>query len=277
MKGNRHMDFSDNEMLRKLQLTEFEMLVEFDRICRKHNINYSLDAGTLLGAVRHKGFIPWDNDVDVMMTREEYERFFEKCQTELDTDSFFLQEFRTDHGYRWGYSKLRRNGTLFLREGQEDLNCHHGVFVDIFIIDNVPDGYFSRRVHHVFCYIIRKGLYSVVGCKSAENMVKRFIYKLASFIPISFWKNALKKAQKAAKGKRTQLISRLTFPYGNQIKYGLSSDYYDEYTELEFEGKQFMVVKEYDRYLRELYGDYMILPPVEQRKGHSALKIELLD
>ncbi len=267
----------DKETLRKLQLTELEMLVEVDRICRKHNIKYSLDGGTLLGAARHKGFIPWDNDADIMMSREEYERFFKICQTELDTDKFFLQEFRTDPEYRWGYSKLRRNGTLFLREGQEGINCHHGVFIDIFVFDNVPDGYLARRAQYVLCYIIRKGLYSVVGCKRAENVMKRAVYKLASFVPLSVWRKALLKAQKAAEGKRTQLISHLTFPNRKQIRYGLSSAYYDEYTELEYEGKQLMVIKEYDRYLRDLFDDYMILPPVEKRQSHPAAKLELLD
>lgn len=95
----------DATTLRKLQMTELEMLKEVDRICRKYDIKYSLDGGTLLGAIRHNGFIPWDDDADVVMLRPEYIRFYKACKKELDKDKFFLQDFRTDLDYRWGYSK----------------------------------------------------------------------------------------------------------------------------------------------------------------------------
>lgn len=82
--------------LRKMQLIELEMLLELDRICRKHNIIYFLSAGTVLGAVRHKGFIPWDDDLDTRMSRSEFEKFCKVCETELDTSRFFLQTDKTD-------------------------------------------------------------------------------------------------------------------------------------------------------------------------------------
>lgn len=96
------------EKLRQLQLVELEMIVEVDRICRKYKIKYSLDGGTLLGAVRHHGFIPWDDDADVIFTRHEYAKFYKACKKELDQERFFLQDYTTDPYYRWGYAKLRR-------------------------------------------------------------------------------------------------------------------------------------------------------------------------
>ena len=93
MKINRKPIELTQEQLRKLQLTELEMLVEFDRICRKNNIHYILGYGTLLGAVRHNGFIPWDDDVDVFLMRDEYNKFCEACKTDLNTEKFFLQNW----------------------------------------------------------------------------------------------------------------------------------------------------------------------------------------
>ena len=91
-----------NTELRQLQKIELEMLVELDRICRKYQIAYSLDGGTLLGAVRHKGFIPWDDDADVIMLRKEYMKFRKACIKELDRTRFFLQDYQSDPQYRWG-------------------------------------------------------------------------------------------------------------------------------------------------------------------------------
>ena len=92
-----------NDELRRLQLNLLEMLIEIDRICRRHSIKYSLDGGTLLGAVRHGGFIPWDDDIDVIMRREEYQKFYKACRKDLDNSRCFLQASRTDRYYRWVY------------------------------------------------------------------------------------------------------------------------------------------------------------------------------
>ena len=109
------------DILEKLQKVELEMLIEVGRICRKNNIKYSIMYGTLLGAVRNGGFIPWDDDCDVMFKRNEYEKFFEACKRDLDTSKFFLQEHRTNPHYLFGYSKSRRNDAVFKREDQGNI------------------------------------------------------------------------------------------------------------------------------------------------------------
>lgn len=101
--------------------------MEIDRICRKNNIKYSIMYGTLLEAVRHGGFIPWDDDCDVVFGRYEYEKFFEACKKDLDTDKFFLQDYRMDSRYLFGYGKLRINGTVFKRTGQEHIRQYGGI------------------------------------------------------------------------------------------------------------------------------------------------------
>ena len=131
----------DNKTLRKIQMIQLEMLEEVDRICKKCNIHYNIIAGTLLGAVRHGGYIPWDDDADVAMLRKEYEKFRKACKTELDTTRFEFQDDRRTKGYRWGYGKLRRKDTLFLREFQEHMPYFQGIFIDVFPLDAVPDNF----------------------------------------------------------------------------------------------------------------------------------------
>ena len=133
--------------LRNLQLIELEMIVEVDRICRKNHIKYTLDGGTMLGAVRHKGFIPWDDDADIVFTRHEYAKFYRACKRDLDTERFFLQEYRTDPFYRWGYAKLRRIGTEFIRAGQEHMKYRTGVCIDLFPVDNVRSEEHTSELH----------------------------------------------------------------------------------------------------------------------------------
>lgn len=254
-----------NKQLKKLQCIELEMLIEIDRICRKYNIRYSLDGGTLLGAVRHKGFIPWDNDIDVIMRRSEYVKFSDACKKELDFNRFFLQDYMTDKNYIFGYAKLRHNGTKFVRVGQEHLKQHCGIFVDIFIVDNVPDNAVLREIHYWASFVIRKGLYSEIGRKSAPNAFLKTFYEFLSFVPKNMWFFAMNALAKVMENKNTELISHITHYYPKHCKYGLPSRCFDEFTELEFESRVFMAFKEYDLYLSTYYGNYMILPPVEKR------------
>ena len=211
----------EGELLRKLQLMELEMLIEVDRICRKYDIQYFLDGGTLLGAVRHDGFIPWDDDADIIMLHEEYEKFYNACKKELNTERFFLQDYRTDKHYLWGFAKMRRNGTTFLREGQEHVKCHTGVCIDIFYCDNVPDNPMLRRLHYFYCYCIRKGQYSSVGKKAEKSPFLRAWYTLISKIPRDFWFWQLEMLTDRTSRKKTRLVRHVTFPFPKQCRYGM--------------------------------------------------------
>ena len=255
-------------VLRELQLIQLECLTELDRVCRENNINYSLDGGTLLGSVRHGGFIPWDDDIDIIMLREDYEKFFNICKTELDTDRFFLQEHRTDPYYNVGYSRLRRNNTLYRRAGHEHMKSHNGVFIDIFVLDNVPDGKIMRKFHRFSCFCIRKILWSKTGRKLAPTFLSRVWFSIVSLVPMNFAFRCNDRIAKSCNKKKTELVRHNTHPYPNPkvCGYGIPAELADEFTELEFEGRKFMAVKEYDRYLTMLYGDYMKLPPKEKQK-----------
>ena len=265
------------EKLRDLQLTELEIAVEVDRICHKHGIRYSLDGGTLLGAVRHHGFIPWDDDMDIIFTRTEYEKFFLACQKDLDQDRFFLQDYRTDPYYRWGHAKMRRKETEFIRFGQEHMRYRTGVAIDIFVLDHVPDAIFARQIHFAVNYAIRKILYSELGKMSENNIFVRMWYTLLNLVPRNACFGMRNAISRIMNKHQTELAAHLLYPYPKSCRYGIPTKIFAEYEEMSFEGMRFSVVKEYDKYLTLLYGEYMKLPPKEKRETHNpASEIKLL-
>lgn len=263
------------EDLRKMQLIQLEMLMEVDRICRKNNIKYCVIAGTLLGAIRHKGYIPWDDDADIAMLRSEYEKFKIACENELNKEKFFFQDHENTPEYRWGYGKLRRVGTEFVRKGQEHLKFKTGVFIDIFPLDGVPDNKLKRGWHNLECTVIRKLLWSEAGKKSDKNWIRRKIYSLLSLIPVRYIFNLYNKLVLKSNKRSSELVRILTFPTPKGRCYGYLRKWYEELNEIEFEGYKFYAPKDFDDYLTFKFYDYMKLPPENKRYGHSATKYSL--
>lgn len=264
-KSKRHI-LSEAE-LRAVQLVELEMLVEVDRICKKCKIRYNIIAGTLLGAIRHGGYIPWDDDADVAMLRPEYEKFRKACKTELDNSRFYFQDHRDTEGYRWGYGKLRRKNTLFLREHQEHMPYEQGVFIDIFPLDGVPDNYLLRSLQNFECFCVRKLLWSRVGKIAEKNFWKRQAYRLLDRIPEKDIFRYYREMVRRANQRKTRMVRILTFPTPND-EWGYYRCWYENSTDTEFEGIIFQGIKDYDSYLSFKFGNYMELPPMEARKVH---------
>lgn len=263
-----------NEELQELQAIEVEMLIEVDRICKKCGIKYCISAGTQLGAIRHKGFIPWDDDVDVAFLRPEYEKFRGACKTELDHERFYFQDYRNTKGYRWGYGKLRRKNTRFVRLGQEHMPYVQGIFIDIMPYDNVPDNYLIRKVHNFQCFLYRKCFWAPLG-KLQEKGIKKFVYKVLDKIPDKKLYTSYSKFIVKSNKKKTKRVRILTFPVpGN--KNGYLRSCFTSLVLTEFEGVQFMGMRDYDAYLKYKYGNYMEFPPIEKRKVHPVSKLKLL-
>lgn len=269
------------EAIKKIQL---DMLKEVDRICNKHNIRYCIGWGTLLGAVRHKGFIPWDDDADILMLRRDYRKFSKVCKTELE-EKYFFQDDESDDAYLWGYAKLRNTNTCYIRCGQEHIPCKTGVFIDIFPLDNVPSFLPLQILQDGYCFMLRKMLWAKAGQYSEPNKAIRLVYKCLAHIPkkvIFALRNLIvSKSDRVSSKVRCLLMTapgkqwnRENNPISTQ--YGFKKEWIFQRSKFTFEGARLWGTKDYKKCLTFLYGDYMKLPPEEERIGHAPVsKISL--
>lgn len=261
--------------LRQVQMIELEMLLEVDRICKKNNIKYCISAGTQLGAIRHGGFIPWDDDVDVALMRKEYEQFREACKTDLDHEKFYFQDQETTEGYRWGYGKLRRKNTKFIRLNQEFMPYEQGIFIDLMPYDYVPDNYLERKVHALKCFFYRKSFWATVGKRTAKG-VERFIYMMLDEISDEWLFKSYSHFVQSSNRKSSSRMRILTLPVPGK-EHGYESRCLNDIADITFEGSVVSGMKHYDAYLSYKYGDYMTLPSKENRKVHPVSTLETLE
>ena len=268
------------EDLRKLHLIELELLLELDRICRKHRIRYFISCGTLLGAIRHGGFIPWDDDLDTFLTRKEYERFCKVCETELDHKKFFLQNDRTDKEYRWGYGKLRRKGTEYIRAGQEAIKCFSGVSIDLFVMDNMPNTPLFRTIHFWVRRACIKTLWSVVGVTEDPSKAKRMLYGVLRHVNKRIPLGIMEWMGKMCNKHKTEYLCCTGFyrqnPFNKKtLLVSTKAEWLRKRTEVEFEGFSFYTMKEWDSFLKYYYGSYMKYPAEENRYLHPPKSYKL--
>lgn len=260
----------DQKTLQKLQKTELEMLRELDRICREKHIPYILDGGTMLGVVRHGGFIPWDDDVDVRMLRENYDRFCEACKTELD-DRYFLQTYRTDPGYRWGYARILKKGTTFKRKGQGKMKARNGVFIDIFPDDNLPVSFWKKKFCTCIAWFSRKILYSEVGALNREKIFSWIGFNILNIFPKEWGHKGFSYITRKYKDCVTPYFRCFCWGAAFETR-GFLKKWHFETAEYSFEGLKVTGPADAKGYLSHIFGDdYLKLPPEEKRHpGHTA-------
>ena len=250
--------------LRRLQLTELEILNVIDSICRKNDIEYSLYAGTLLGAVRHKGFIPWDDDLDICMSRENYNRFIQAWNND-PVDGYLLQNKDNSPRFTQSFSKIRKDGTTFFQDGEIPYDYHMGIFVDIFPIDRIPNGKFKRNLFVWRC--MKYQLYTREYAPTQNGTIIKMISKLI-LLPTSTQSRKRKREKllkKITENDKNKNLSAVGIELFSTIKSPLPADLLDAYIGMEFEGCKFKCVKKWDEYLTVKYGKYMDLPPKEDR------------
>lgn len=242
--------------LRQCQLVMLRMLKIFDYLCRKHNIQYFLTGGTLLGAVRHKGFIPWDDDLDIGMKRQDYERFITLAAPELPADVFF-QNRDTDSFYplfHQAEAKLRDKYSRYFRtpELEQKFKWHNGIQLDIFVYDRafLPHNYFIYLVNRTFLKYFKK-------YKKQELRTKtlRFIDRYVP-LPLVY--------ASAYMDRRSMVKIGPAYKTSKELK---------KFVQLQFEDMKAWAPAEWPSYLRRQYGDYMQLPPEESRIGMHSIQV----
>lgn len=270
--------------MNRLQENLLEIIIEVDRICRKHNINYFLDGGTALGAIRHKGFIPWDDDADIGMPREDYEKFITVAREELNS-KYFLQIPESEPNYFLTYAKVRKNNTKYVESATKKIKMHQGIFVDIFPYDFLPRE--GAKERYKFMSKLRYEIYEW-GVPSLASMPQKTIsYKIRSLGRyIRYLLLHMKSRDKLFERFNKECIKynefcddtflTTSFSFG-MGKYYLYPVRILETEDIEFEGNKFRISKNIHEYLEITYGDdYMKLPPEEERYQHNAVEVEFI-
>ena len=265
-----------NTELQLLHVLELEIAAEIKRICEKHRIRYFMIAGTLLGAVRHKGFIPWDEDMDFGMLRADFDRFVETCENELDQEKFFLQTEETDPGYTYAFAKIRLNGTRIVEGLSRDAAAHQGIFVDIFPFDNVPDNRLLRKLHERERYVWKNMLAVKLGYHNGQKRAKslqKLLGRTAAVLPAGFIRKQKERAFTRYNGRKTQMVVTAEGSY-RYYREMIPYRYTQKLCRMPFADTEFFTFAAYDAYLKDMYGDYMQMPSEEQRNKHAVLEVD---
>jgi len=255
------------DYLTKLHSELVDIMDFIDDVCRRNNIVYYLTAGTLLGAVRHKGFIPWDDDLDIAMPRNEYERFIEIINKGESEEYSILTV--NDDSYPNYFSKLQKKGTVY----QEGDDSNWGIFVDIFPLDDTKKKSFLLKVRKQFFN------FSVFSRRRiiAENRSNYMLYSISKLFSVRTWGRFADKAAKAQNNKGFCYYSNFGSQY-DIYKQTMPKEWFGKGKYIEFENKKFCVPEDYDRILVSIYGKkYMEIPPEDRRITHHPDRIVFSD
>jgi lipopolysaccharide cholinephosphotransferase len=247
---------------------QINILTVIDEYCRKNNLHYCLSYGTLLGAVRHKGFIPWDDDIDISMKREDYEFLLKNIKKNYP--NLVVHSISSDSNYYLPFAKISDG----LTNGSEKLDIAYnklGVHIDIFPVDGFPNSSFIKIIHVTILNILKNALLvKLIYSESKWNNLKKiriYIFKKIMY-PFSYRLiiYLIDKFAKLFPYKKKLFVGCAVGIYGQKEIF--KKYIYEEITNKKFENRDFQVLKNYDEYLRQIYGDYMRYPPVEKQVSH---------
>ena len=264
----------DQEEIDKVQSNQLYILKEFAKFCDKHEIDYTLDYGTMLGAVREKGFIPWDDDVDVAMLRSDYDRFLELAGNNLNSE-LFIQNYNSDPGFIHAFSRIRLNGSLALQEDWKNLDCHHGIFIDIFPYDTIPTDKRKRIEHQYLIHIIQEAkLYRVKMLGEAEfdksKTLQESPLSLLTLERLNIYHTQI--ITKYNNGfTANDDVTHMTQGFKSYLEFQRTVDEHRDTKTIKFEDDTYPIPKAFDKLLSNVYNDYMSYPPKEDRAPHHGV------
>lgn len=284
--NNKDIQFITEEETAKFQMVLLQMMKDIHFVCEKHSLTYFLGGGSCLGAVRHKGFIPWDDDIDVIMPRDDYDKFPSLLSAEFP-DKYFYEEIRINDKYDANFMKIRLIGSV-CREIFESDPENAGIFIDINPLENVYDNSFLRKIHGYFCEL----LLLITSCVRLKNtapkimpyitdkkqldVIKRKLRlgKLFSFFSLRKWLLITEKRMCACKNKNSSFVS---IPTGRKHYFGEMQprSVFSKAVLTDFEDTKFYIMEGFDSYLTGLFGeDYMTPPPKESRERHAVTALK---
>lgn len=267
-----------DEQLARLHKVETDILLEKIRVCEDNDISYFTASGTTLGAIRYGGFIPWDDDVDIGMLRKDYDRFLKLAPTAL-APQYSLQHFENEKNMPTYFAKVRKNGTEFVEEHLKNIKMNHGIYVDVFPFDYVPEDIKERNKNHKKIKVLEQLYISKRLWRASSfyrdnkriplTLVRSILHVCLLPVPRKYLYNKLDKQCRKYNSSETPMVAFR----GSPISQCYVKDLFPLRT-VPFEDIMVKVPNNTDTILKTIYGDYMQLPPVEKRVGHSPCKLK---
>lgn len=256
----------------ELKAIQLEMLKAVDVFCKNNGLRYSLAFGSLLGAVRHKGYIPWDDDLDIMLLREDYNKFI----SGFKSSTYTIVEPSRNRDYALPFAKVYDNRTVI--NEYSNTKSVYGVYIDVFPVDNVPDDLheLNRFMRHK-AWLNKLHILKVVRCHKNRLFIKNLILVIGQVLLAfkSVHNIAIKMNELSAKYSTLDncKFRGIIVPDDNRMDEFVPSEYFDSYITLPFENLEVMAIKNYDGYLRASYGDYMKYPPKDKQISHHRFEV----
>lgn len=263
----------EDETLQQLKNVELEIMDTIHRLCTEEGLTYFLVGGSALGALRHQGFIPWDDDIDIGMPRGDYERFLELCRAGKLPADYNLQHDSTDDTYTLFFAKVRKRNTRFIEPGVKESKEFQGIFVDVFPLDSCAER--GGIFYHIRATIIRE-IRHILFLRGFNRMPQALWGKVIMLLLAPFSSRTLCRWRHRLATRQAQ--GDWFINYGSNyayLKQTMPKDVYLPTATANFEGREYCVPHRCERYLELLFGDWRQLPPEDKRRNHNPVQIVL--